>query len=230
MGLMTYLQRELDDRVVLEPGSGVVPNAGVVWLHGLGADGYDFVPLVPQLRFPKGCEPRFVFPHAPVRPVTINNGVRMRAWYDILGLSRDSREDESGIRASVASIERLVREQQESGLPAQRIVLAGFSQGGALALHTGLRHTDPLAGILCLSGWLPLAHTIGEASPANERTPILMAHGLHDPVLPIELATRSRDLLVARGYTVEWKTYAMQHQVCPQEVADISAWLCRVLD
>jgi phospholipase/carboxylesterase len=227
---MTYLRRELDDRVVLEPGSGVVPNAGVLWLHGLGADGYDFVPLVPELHLPQSCEPRFVFPHAPVRPVTINNGVRMRAWYDILGLSRDSREDESGIRESVASIERLIREQQESGIPAERIVVAGFSQGGALALHTGLRHADPLAGILCLSGWLPLARTLGEASPANQRTPILMTHGLYDAVLPIELATRSRDVLVARGYTVEWKTYAMQHQVCPEEVADISDWLCRVLD
>jgi phospholipase/carboxylesterase len=226
---MTYLQRELDDRVVLEPGAGVVPNAGVVWLHGLGADGHDFVPIVPQLRLPDGCEPRFVFPHAPVRPVTINNGMRMRAWYDILGISRKDREDESGIRQSVALVEEIIRGEQEGGIPANRIVLAGFSQGGAIALHTGLRHAQAIAGILSLSAWLPLPHTIGEASAANRRTPILMCHGLHDPVVAINLAEQSRDLLAGRGYSVEWKTYPMEHQVCAEEISDISDWLCRVL-
>ncbi len=226
---MTYLQRELDDRVILEPGSGVVPNAGVVWLHGLGADGYDFVPIVPQLRFPPGCQPRFVFPHAPVRPVTINGGMRMRAWYDILGFSPADREDEPGIRQSVALVETIIQGEQESGIPANRIVLAGFSQGGAITLHTGLRHARALAGLLSLSAWLPLRNTLGEASAANRRTPILMGHGLYDPVVAIELAEQSRDLLAARGYPVEWKRYAMEHQVCPEEISDISDWLGRVL-
>jgi phospholipase/carboxylesterase len=226
---MTYLQRERADRVVLEPGSGVVPNAGVIWLHGLGADGHDFVPLVPQLSFPRDCEPRFVFPHAPVRAVTINNGMRMRAWYDILGFSPEAREDEPGIRASVALVEEIIRGEQEAGIPARRIVLAGFSQGGAIALHTALRHGETLAGILSLSAWLPLRKTISEASHANRRTPILMCHGLHDPIVPIELAEDSREVLTRHGYQVEWKTYPMEHQVCPQEVVDISAWLCRVL-
>jgi phospholipase/carboxylesterase len=226
---MTYLQRELDDRVVLEPGSGVDPNAGIIWLHGLGADGYDFVPIVPQLRLPQGCEPRFVFPHAPIRAVTINGGMRMRAWYDILGFSRGDREDASGIRESVARIEQILGDEQKGGIPADRIVLAGFSQGGAIALHTGLRHAQALAGILSLSAWLPLQDTLGEASAANRRTPILMGHGRYDPVVPMELAEASRDLLVARGYPVEFKAYPMEHQVCPEEISDISDWLCRVL-
>jgi phospholipase/carboxylesterase len=226
---MTYLRRVLDDRVVLEPGSGVVPNAAVIWLHGLGADGYDFVPIVPQLGFPEGSEPRFVFPHAPVRPVTINNGMRMRAWYDIYGFSPQEREDESGIRASVALVEQLMHDEEEGGIPAKRMVIAGFSQGGAIALHTGLRHLQSLAGILSLSAWLPLQRTIGEAAPANQGTPILMCHGLYDPVVPIQLAELSRELLVARGYAVEWKTYPMQHEVSQQEIADISGWLKRAL-
>ena len=226
---MTYLRRELEDRVVLDPGSGVVPNAGVIWLHGLGADGHDFVPIVPQLRFPRGCEPRIVFPHAPVRPVTINNGMRMRAWYDIYGLSAEEREDEAGIRASFALVEQLVRREEQEGIPARRIVIAGFSQGGAIALHTGLRHSQTLAGILSLSAWLPLHRTIGESAPANQGTSILMCHGLYDPVVPMQLAELSRQLLVARGHAVEWKTYPMQHEVSQPEIADISAWLCQVL-
>ncbi len=207
----------------------MIPNAGVIWLHGLGADGHDFVPLVPQLRLPRGCEPRFVFPHAPVRPVTINNGMRMRAWYDIVGISRRDREDESGIRQSVVLVEELIRAEQEGGIPAHRIVVAGFSQGGAIALHTGLRHPAALAGILSLSAWLPMRRTLGEASAANHHTPILMCHGLYDPVVTLDLAERSRDLLAARGYSVEWKTYPVEHQVCAEEIADISDWLSRVL-
>ena len=226
---MTYLQREDSKRVVLEPGSGVAPNASVIWLHGLGADGHDFVPLVPQLRLPEGCEPRFVFPHAPVQAVTINNGMRMRAWYDILGFSPDEREDEPGIRRSVALVEELIRGEEGTGIAPNRIVIAGFSQGGAIALHSGLRHAETLAGILSLSAWLPLRKTIGEASHANARTPILMCHGTHDPVVPIELAEASRAVLTARGFAVEWKTYPLQHQVGAQEVIDICAWLCRVL-
>jgi phospholipase/carboxylesterase len=226
---MTYLQQELDDRVVLEPGAGVVANAAVIWLHGLGADGYDFVPIVPELKLPEGCAPRFVFPHAPERPVTLNNGMRMRAWYDIVGLSGTAVEDEKGIRQSAALVEQIILREREAGVAAGRIVLAGFSQGGAIALHTALRHPEPLAGVLALSAYLPLRAAIDEASSANGRVPILMCHGVDDPILPIEAAERSRDLLRARGYAVEWKPYPMQHRVCAEEIADISAWLGAVI-
>ncbi len=226
---MTYLQQDLDDRVVLEPGAGVAPDTCVIWLHGLGADGYDFVPIVPELRLPEGCAPRFVFPHAPVRPVTLNNGTRMRAWYDIAGLSGAEAEDDQGIRESAALVEQLISRERERGVAAGRVVLAGFSQGGAIALHTALRHAESLAGVLALSTYLPLRAALDEASSANRRVPILMCHGLYDPILPIEAAERSRDLLRARGYTVEWKPYPMQHQVCAEEIADISVWLGSVL-
>ncbi len=226
---MTYLQRELDDRVVLEPGAGVAPDACVIWLHGLGADGYDFVPIVPELRLPENCMPRFVFPHAPVRPVTLNNGMRMRAWYDILGLTGDAAQDEPGIRESARLLERYIQREREAGIPTSRIVIAGFSQGGAIALHTALCHGEPLAGVLALSTYLPLQTAVGEASSANRRVPILMCHGLYDPIIAIAGAERSRDLLRARGYSVEWKQYPMQHQVCAEELADISVWLGRVL-
>lgn len=226
---MTYLQQELNDRVVLEPGADVVANAAVIWLHGLGADGYDFVPIVPELKLPEGSAPRFVFPHAPVRPVTLNNGMRMRAWYDLLGLSAAAPEDEPGIRESQQLLERYIRREREAGIPANRIVIAGFSQGGAIALHTALRRTERLAGVLALSTYLPLRAAAGEASTANRRIPILMCHGLYDPILPLESAERSRDLLRAEGYTVEWKQYPMQHQVCAEEIADLSEWLGRVL-
>jgi phospholipase/carboxylesterase len=226
---MTYLQQEFDDRVVLEPGTGVAPDACVIWLHGLGADGHDFLPIVPELRLPERCAPRFVFPHAPVRPVTLNNGMRMRAWYDILELAPAAAEDERGIRKSAELVEQLIRREREAGVVASHIVIAGFSQGGAIALHTALRHAEPLAGVLALSTYLPLQAAAGEASGANRGLPILMCHGRADPILPIELGERSRDLLLARGYAVEWKPYPMQHQVCAQEIADISRWLDRVL-
>lgn len=226
---MTYLQQELADRVVLEPGAGVAPDACVIWLHGLGADGYDFVPIVPELRLPENCVPRFVFPHAPIQPVTLNGGMRMRAWYDILGLTAAAVEDETGIRQSAALVEHLISRERESGVAAGRIVIAGFSQGGAIALHTALRHAEPLAGVLALSTYLPLRAAVAEALSANRRVPILMCHGLYDPVLPIEAAERSRDLLRSNGYAVEWKSYPMQHQVCAEEIADISEWLGRVL-
>jgi phospholipase/carboxylesterase len=204
------------------------PRTSVIWLHGLGADGNDFAPLVPALRLPK--EPiRFVFPHAPVQPVTINGGMRMRAWYDISdGAIR--REDEGGVRASQKSIEALIAREMERGTKASRLVLAGFSQGGAIALQTGLRHAERIAGIMALSTYLPIADKFpAEASAANRGVPIFMAHGSYDPVIPLARAEESRGLLQSLGYAVEWKEYAMPHSVCPEEVTDISDWLGRVL-
>ncbi|MGH8150384.1 MAG: alpha/beta hydrolase [Steroidobacteraceae bacterium] len=247
---MPLVQQEFDDRVVLElradaaprsapaaaPGAtprtapGAAPSACVIWLHGLGADGYDFAPLVPELVLPADLAVRFVFPHAPVRPVTLNGGAHMRAWYDVAGLTAEAPEDAAGIRESASRIERDIRREREAGVPASRIVIAGFSQGGAIALHTALRHAEPLGGVLALSTYLPLQRALGgEASDANRRIPILMCHGRYDPVLAIEGAERSRELLRARGYAVEWKEYPMQHQVCVEEIADISQWLGRVL-
>ena len=226
---MTFLQQETDDAVVLEPSSGIEPTASVIWLHGLGADGHDFVPIVPELRLPDEIAPRFVFPHAPVRPVTINNGMQMRAWYDVLGFSPGTLEDEQGIRASALLADELIENEREAGIEAKRIVLAGFSQGGAIALYTGLRQLEALAGILALSTYLPLRGSLPEALGAGGQTPILMCHGRFDPVLPMSLGETSRDLLRQHGCTVEWKEYPMQHQVCAPEIADISAWLVRVL-
>ena len=226
---MTYLQQESDEAVILRPGSGIEPLASVIWLHGLGADGYDFVPLVPELHLPDDCTPRFVFPHAPVRSVTINNGTRMRAWYDILGFAHNAAEDAAGIRASAALAERYIAKEREAGIEANRIVLAGFSQGGAIALHAGLRQTEALAGILALSTYLPLRASLPEVSSAGRNAPILMCHGRFDPVLPMALGELSRDLLRQQGCRVEWKEYPMQHQVCAEEIGDISAWLVRVL-
>jgi len=226
---MRYLQRESDEAVILEPGSGIEPDSSVVWLHGLGADGYDFVPIVPELRLPEDSRTRFVFPHAPVRPVTINDGMRMRAWYDILGFSQGAAEDAAGIRASAALADRYLDRELEAGIAAHRIVLAGFSQGGAIALYAGLRRAAPLAGILALSTYLPLRGTLAEVAGAGRNAPILMCHGRFDPVLPMELGEISRDLLRRHGCRVEWKEYPMQHQVCAEEIADISAWLARAL-
>ena len=226
---MTYLLQRLEDQIILDPGSGIAPNACVIWLHGLGADGEDFVPVVAELELPASCMPRFVFPHAPVRPVTINGGMRMRAWYDILSLTPGAEEDAIGIRKSAEIIEQLIRAEREGGIPARRIVLAGFSQGGAIALHTGLRHSEHLAGILALSAYLPLKSSLREVSSANRGVAIFMCHGRHDPILPIALAEQSRDVLIARGYRVEWHEYPMQHQVCAAEIADISSWLARAL-
>lgn len=226
---MTYLQHEFDDRVVLEPGDGSTPTCCVIWLHGLGADGYDFVPLIPQLRLAAGLRPRFVFPHAPVRPVTLNGGAATRAWYDLAGLSEADAEDEAGIRESVLRLEQYIRLERQAGTAANHILLAGFSQGGAIALYAGLHYPDPLAGVLALSTYLPLRQTLGDPLPHARTLPILMCHGLYDPVVALANAERSRALLQARGYSVQWRTYPMQHQVCPQEIADISRWLNRVL-
>jgi phospholipase/carboxylesterase len=201
------------------------PDASVIWLHGLGADGHDFEPVVPELRLPPTLRPRFVFPHAPVRPVTLNMGMRMRAWYDILQLGGGP-EDEAGVRASQGRVEALIERERSRGVAARRIVLAGFSQGGAIALHTGLRHGQRLAGILALSTYLPLAGSLqAERSEANRDVPIFMAHGEFDDIIPITRAQQSRQALAAQGYALQWHSYPMPHSVCGEEIADIAAWL-----
>ena len=214
----------------IELETGPRPTASVIWLHGLGADGHDFEPIVPELDLPEALSVRFVFPHAPLMPVTINGGAVMRAWYDVYNLDGVRREDEAGIRVSQQSVEALIAREKSRGAAAARVVLAGFSQGGAIALQTGLRHGETLAGIMALSTYLPLAAALAaEASPANRRVPIFMAHGRHDPLIPIERASVSRESLRKAGYDVEWHDYAMEHSVCPQEISDIAAWLGRVL-
>ncbi|HEY0847177.1 MAG TPA: alpha/beta hydrolase [Noviherbaspirillum sp.] len=210
--------------------TGPNPTVSVIWLHGLGADGGDFVPIVRELDL-AGCPPiRFVFPHAPTMPVTINNGYIMRAWYDILGADLLQREDEIGLRRSQKMVEHLIAQEKASGTPSERIVLAGFSQGCAMALQTGLRHPEKLAGLLCLSGYLPLHATLpAERHDANHGTPIFLAHGRGDPIVPIDRAEKSRDILLSLGYNVEWHAYPMQHEVCMDEIDDISAWFRRTL-
>jgi phospholipase/carboxylesterase len=206
------------------------PDAAVIWLHGLGADCHDFEPLVPEIVPRRERAWRFVFPNAPVRPVTINNGMSMRAWYDIVGFDRLAAEDAAGFRDTDARIGELIENQVERGIPVGRIVLAGFSQGGAVSLYTGLRYRERLAGILALSCYLPLASTLAaECAPANAGAPIFMAHGLDDEVLPIRLGVDSRKQLEALGYDVEWHQYRMGHSVCQPEVADIRAFLFRIL-
>jgi phospholipase/carboxylesterase len=214
--------QETPEAVVIEPAA--TADAAVIWLHGLGADGHDFVPIVPELRLPPDLAARFVFPHAPVRPVTINGGMEMRAWYDITPDMR--RQDDAGIRASEKIVQGFLSREIAAGIPADRIVLAGFSQGGAITLHTGLRQPQALAGLLALSTYLPLPEAFArEALPARSDTPILMCHGQHDGMLPLQLGAWSRDVLQERGYDVTWREYPMQHQVCEEEIADISAWL-----
>jgi phospholipase/carboxylesterase len=210
--------------------SGPNPTVAVIWLHGLGADGNDFVPVVRELNL-DGCPAiRFIFPHAPIMPVTINGGYEMRAWYDILGTDLVRHEDEAGLRKSQLAIEQLIANEKARGIPAERIILAGFSQGCAMTLQTGLRHPEKLAGLLCLSGYLPIHTTLAaERSPANQTTPIFMAHGTVDPVIPIFRAEQSRDLLQSLGYTVEWHEYPMPHSVSPEEIDHIGDWLRRVL-
>src|SRR6476660_5068938 len=195
------------------------PMAAVIWLHGLGADGNDFAPIVPELKLTRTPAIRFIFPHAPTMPVTINNGYVMRAWYDIVGTDLSRREDENGLRKSQAAIEELIAVEKARGVTADRIILAGFSQGCAMTLQTGLRHAEKLAGLLCLSGYLPLHTTVeAERHAANRDTPIFLAHGRADSVIPIDRAEKSRDMLQALGYPVEWHEYMMPHSVCPEEV------------
>jgi phospholipase/carboxylesterase len=206
--------------------TGPDPTFTIIWMHGLGADGHDFEPLVPELIDRSLPALRFVFPHAPVRPVTINNGYAMRAWYDIIGIDRRSAEDFAGIKASAGGITALIERENERGIATSRVALAGFSQGGALALFTGTRHPAKLAGIIALSCYLPLAGQLeAERSAANEATPIFMAHGTQDPVVPYELGDESRRLLATAGYPVEWHSYPMPHSLCEPEVRDLRAWL-----
>jgi phospholipase/carboxylesterase len=206
------------------------PGVSIIWMHGLGADGHDFVDIVPELRLPARPGVRFVFPHAPMRPVTINGGYVMRAWYDIRDDGGVRREDPAGVRASQKAIEALIQREKERGVPAASIVIAGFSQGGAMALHTSLRHGERLAGIMALSCSLPLADTLAaEAAPANRDVPIFIAHGAQDPMIPMARALRARETLVGLGYRVEWHEYPMPHSVCAEEVRDISTWLGVVL-
>ena len=202
----------------------------VIWLHGLGASGHDFEPIVPQLGLPDPGRVRFVFPHAPTQPVTLNGGMSMPAWYDIYGLDAGTPQDEPGLDRAASWIQTLIAREQGRGVPPERLVLAGFSQGGALALHTGLRYAPGLGGIMGLSTYLPLADHLAQArAAANRDTPIFLAHGHHDPVLAYRLGTDSRDALEGLGYPVEWRDYPMEHQVCMEEIADIGAWLRRVL-
>jgi phospholipase/carboxylesterase len=208
--------------------TGARPEYSIIWLHGLGADGADFVPLAEEMTLPVAV--RYLFPHAPKQPVTINGGFIMRSWYDIVATDIGSAQDAAGIRASQAEIEKLIAQERARGIPAQHIFLAGFSQGGAVALHTGLRHGECLGGILALSTYLPLADTLGtEASSSNRDTPIFMAHGRSDPIVPYVLGKSSKEQLQQQGYRLDWHEYAMPHSVCEQEVRDIEAWLTRQL-
>jgi phospholipase/carboxylesterase len=217
------------EAVEIEPRSPA--RTSLILFHGLGADGHDFESIVPELRLPDSLATRFVFPHAPVRPVTLNGGHRMRAWYDLLGLDRGSREDDAGIRQSAEVAHRLIRREGQRGIAADRVVLAGFSQGGAVALFAGLRHPERLAGLLALSTYLPLAATLAaEAHPANAAVSIFMAHGAVDPVVALGLAEQSKDALLARGLPVDWRTYPMPHSVSAEEIADIRSWLLGVFE
>ena len=216
------------DAVEIETGRN--PQVSVIWLHGLGADGHDFEPIVPELVQRSERAVRFVFPHAPIRPVTLNGGYAMRAWYDIIALDRRAEEDVNGIRASQELVTAWIRRENASGIPSERIVLAGFSQGGAMALYSGTRYPERLAGIIGLSCYQPLTGRLdAERLAANQATPIFLAHGMQDPVVIPALGEAACRQLQAAGYAVEWHAYSMPHSVCPQEVTDIATWLRRVL-
>jgi phospholipase/carboxylesterase len=209
----------------VEINSGPNPQAAVIWLHGLGADGHDFEPIVPELRLAKPV--RFVFPHAPVRPVTVNQGMRMRAWYDILQFGGGP-EDEAGVRASQKRVDEMIAAEKKRGM--KKIILAGFSQGGAIALHTALRHPEKLDAVLALSTYLPLNATLeAERSKANQEVPVFMAHGQYDDIIPLARAEQSRAILERLGYKVEWHVYPMPHSVCPEEIVHLSEFLRRLI-
>jgi phospholipase/carboxylesterase len=214
----------------LELQTGTDPAWAVIWLHGLGADGHDFEPIVPQLVRPDWPAIRFVFPHAPVRAVTINNGVRMRAWYDIKDFDLANRADEAGVDASISQVEALVAREVSRGVPRSRILLAGFSQGGAVALAAGLRGPEPFAGLIALSTYLPSAHK-AEAALAQDaaRQPVFMAHGIQDPVVPYAAGEHSAALLRRLGFAVDWHRYPMPHAVCADEIRDLGDWMERLL-
>jgi phospholipase/carboxylesterase len=217
--------------VEIEPAS---PAAGsVIWLHGLGADGHDFEPVVAELGLPERLGLRFVFPHAPIRPVTLNGGMRMRAWYDIISLDRSGPQDEKGIRQSAAILTELIERERMRGVANDRVVVAGFSQGGAIAMHTALRHSQPLAGLLALSTWLPLgssfaAEVLNSPRSQSRDLPVFMAHGTFDPILPFAMGVQSRDALQKAGFHVEWHEYPMAHAVCAEEIVAIRNWLLSV--
>lgn len=211
--------------------TGPEPRHAVIWLHGLGADGHDFEPLIPELRLPPEKPVRFVFPHAPVRPISINAGYSMRGWYDVHSLEMTDRQDEDGIRQSARITEQLVEEQERAGIPRHNIILAGFSQGGAVALFTGLRLQQPVAGILALSTYLPLEAAVNEAiTPAGRNTPVFMAHGEADEIIRMHFAEHSRDALRGLGVDVDWHRFPMGHGLCPQEIHDLRRWLLARLD
>ncbi|MBB3220598.1 alpha/beta hydrolase [Pseudoduganella umbonata] len=214
----------------IEVSTNDAPQVAIIWMHGLGADGNDFVPFVKELNLSGLPGIRFIFPHANTMPVTINGGYVMRAWYDIIHTDLGRQEDEKGLRASQAHVEALIEREKSRGIPASRIILGGFSQGCAMTLQTGLRYKEKLGGLLCLSGYVPMADKVAaERSAANQDTPIFLVHGRLDPVIPLARATASRDLLQSLGYNVEWHDYYMQHSVCPEEVSDISGWLNKIL-
>ncbi len=210
----------------VEHETGAAPTWTVLWLHGLGADGNDFAPLVPELVRPHWPALRFVFPHAPVRPVTVNNGVRMRAWYDIVSMDFSNRADSAGVAESVAQVEALIAREDARGVPAERLLLAGFSQGGAITLAAGLRRERPLAGLIGLSTYLPELESVARwHAPAALRQPLFMAHGQGDPVIPQPYAERTAQTLQALGMPVQWRRYPMAHQVCAEEIADLGDWM-----
>ena len=212
----------------VEQETGPDPQWAVIWLHGLGADGHDFAPIVPELVRPGWPALRFVFPHAPVRPVTINNGMRMRAWYDIVGMDFPTRADSHGVNQSVLQANALIEREQARGIPAHRILLAGFSQGGAIALAAGVRRTTPLAGLMALSTYLPDAQAAtNEKADAATTQPVFMAHGASDPVIPVVYAEQSAQLLKTFGFKVEWHRYPMAHQVCADELRDLGDWMAQ---
>lgn len=209
--------------------TGDAPLGSVIWLHGLGADGHDFEALVPELRLPETLPLHFVFPHAPVRPVTINGGMAMRAWYDILSLDSAGRADSGGVHESSAALEALIEREIERGIPEEKIVIAGFSQGGAIAINTALHTQKQLAGLMALSTYIPLPAEIDNSAGSRE-LPVFMAHGTFDPMLPIAWGKASADHLRAAGYTVEWHDYPMAHAVCPEEIRDIRTWLLSIYE
>ncbi|USP47401.1 alpha/beta hydrolase [Alcaligenes faecalis] len=214
----------------IEIETGANPQHAVIWLHGLGADGHDFAPIVPELGLQNAPAIRFIFPHAPIQPVTINGGMAMRSWYDIYVADLVRHEDESGLRQSQIEVQNLIARENARGIPTENIVLAGFSQGCAMTLQTGLRLPERLAGMLCLSGYLPLAAAVEkERHQANQNTPIFMAHGSMDPVVPLTRAEASRQQLEAMGYQVQWTVYPMPHAVCPEEISAIGQFLKQVL-
>lgn len=210
----------------IQHDTGIDPEIAVIWLHGLGADGHDFEPIVPELGLSGSTAARFIFPHAPTQPVTINGGMVMRAWYDITAMDLGASVDADGINRSTDHLRRLVGATVDSGIPAERIVLAGFSQGGVIALHTGLQYEDRLAGIIALSTYVALPDAVQRsAGDANRDVPIFMAHGRFDPVIPCSLGERSRDFLIKEGYPVQWHEYPMEHSVYPDEIRDLADWL-----